>query len=368
MLRRLLPFAFAALILTVILVFLFVNRPPRPAAVPGPAEAAGLGSRLRDFLSRQEAGTAAVHAFRDARDGWHIQVRLSSARYEALTPRLERFVREAPGARVLKKTSETKAGSLCVLWDIEGPSAGPDNRAALLFVTPLPGAAAPPSETSGRPMAAVIIDDAGFNLEIIKTLGALDVPVTVAVLPNATLSLETDAAAREAGLEVMLHLPLESLAPPAGRPMAAIGTAMSPPEVRTAVEAFLERVPSARGVNNHAGSKATEDPGIMAEILKVIKKRGLYFIDSRTTPRSVALDEARAMGIRSAGRRLFLDVPPGRAAVEIRLRELVRLARRNGRAVAIGHAKSETIAALADFLKSGGGKGVRFVAASEIVR
>jgi polysaccharide deacetylase 2 family uncharacterized protein YibQ len=368
MLRRLLPIAFAALILTVILVFIFLNRPPRPGAGPGPVETAGLGPRLRDFLSGPEGGRAAVHSFRDSRDGWHIQVRLSVASYKALIPRLERFVRTAPGARILKKESEAKGGTLCVLWEIEGPPAAPDNRAALLFITPLPGTAPPPPETGGPPLAAIIIDDAGFNLELIKALAALDVPVTVAVLPNATLSLETDAVASRAGLEVMLHLPLESLAPPAGRPLAAIGTSMSPAEVRTAVEAFLGRVPSARGVNNHAGSKATEDPRVMAEVLEVIKKRGLYFIDSRTSPRTVALDAARAMGIRSAGRRLFLDTPPGRATVESRLRELVRLARKNGRAVAIGHAKSETIAALGDFLKSGGGKGVRFVSASEIVR
>ena len=166
----------------------------------------------------------------------------------------------------------------------------------------------------------------------------------------------------------MLHLPLESLQRGVARAPGTIDTDMPPAEIERRVAAFLDEIPGVRGVNNHAGSKATEDPTVMISVLEVIKGRGLYFIDSRTSSRSVAYDAARALGIPSASRRVFLDQPPGAGMVRSRLEELFHLARKDGAAVGIGHARPETVEALKAGLALADAEGVRLVFASQIVR
>ena len=106
----------------------------------------------------------------------------------------------------------------------------------------------------------------------------------------------------------------------------------------------------------------------MISVLEVIKARGLYFIDSRTSSRSVAYDAAKALGIPSASRRVFLDQPPGAGSVRLHLEELFRLARRDGAAVGIGHARTETVEALKTGLALADAEGVKLVFASRIVR
>jgi hypothetical protein len=169
-------------------------------------------------------------------------------------------------------------------------------------------------------------------------------------------------------MEVMLHLPLEALAPTAARAQITIDTGMSRAEIQKDVRAFLEEVPWARGVNNHTGSKATEDQAVMGSVLEIVRWAGLYFIDSRTSPNSVAFEAAREMGVRAASRNIFLDQPANEETVKTRLEELFRLAVKNGSAVAIGHAKEVTIGALRKYLGLADRYGVKLVFASAIVR
>ena len=217
-------------------------------------------------------------------------------------------------------------------------------------------------------MAAIIIDDVGYNMDLVRALGALNRPLTLAILPTCPHTRDSAQAALGFGLEVMLHLPLEALQPGAARAPGTIDTNMPRAEIERRVAAFLDEVPGARGVNNHTGSKATEDPAVMISVLEVIKARGLYFIDSRTSSRTVAYDAAKALGIPSASRRVFLDQPPGAAAVRSRLEELFRLARRDGTAVGIGHARPETVEGLKAGLALADAAGVKLVLASRIVR
>ena len=165
------------------------------------------------------------------------------------------------------------------------------------FVNAITGGAIPKEPAAG-PIAAIIIDDVGYNMEIVRALSALGKPLTVAVLPSCPHTGDAARAAAASGLEVMLHLPLEALAPSAARAPGTIDTTMNEADIERRVAEFLDQIPSVRGVNNHAGSKATEDPAVMDDILKVIKERGLYFIDSRTSRRTVAFDAARALAFR----------------------------------------------------------------------
>lgn len=337
------------------------RRPGKPAAAPE------MGLALFEWLSESRRGAEAVHPFQDDRGGWHIRIDLTARRYAALTPELEAEIKRR-GARLESREEERRDGGLRFLWTIRGPDGGRDAKAILLFICPLATSPPPPPVAGRKPAAAVIIDDAGFNLALVRELAALGRPLTIAILPDAPLAAETAALAARSGLEIMLHLPLEAAGVAAGAPIDTIRSGMDAETIRAKMESFLRRVPGARGVNNHTGSRATEDAAVMLSILEVVKAHGLYFVDSRTTRGSVAYTAARALAVPAAERRVFLDQPPGKATVKARLRELFAAAKKQGTAIGIGHAKRETVAALREFLALADAEGVELVFASAVVR
>lgn len=239
------------------------------------------------------------------------------------------------------------------------------DKAPAVSITPDAPAARKPAE----PTAAIIVDDLGYSLEALENIQAIGCPVTVAILPYASLTAESVRLAEACGFEIMLHLPLESTEAKNGAPSIAgtIFEGMPDAEVRTAVEKALARVPGARGVNNHTGSLATEEARVMRPVFEVLKARRLYFVDSRTSSSSVAYDEARKAGVRAAVRKVFLDAEPGADKIGEKLGELLRLAKKHGRAVGICHPKRESLAALAMQIGLAEAYGVRLVFASKIV-
>lgn len=366
--RRVSLLILAAAILLGGVIFLLVEFPHRRADHPAP-QPPELGPALQAVLSRPEAGAASIHLFKTAAREWHIQAILPLERYAALERTVDEAVRAA-SAHVVRKEREQRDGTTRFLWEARGGPENAPSKAVLLFICPKSEAktAGAGTKPEAGPIAAIIIDDVGYNMEIVRALSALGKPLTVAVLPSCPHTADAARAAAASGMEVMLHLPLEALAPSAVRAPGTIDTTMSEADIERRVAEFLDQIPSVRGVNNHAGSKATEDPAVMDNILKVIKERGLYFIDSRTSRRTVAFDAARALGVPTAARRIFLDQPPGADTVRLRLAELFRIARKTGSAVAIGHARPDTVEALRTGLALADQEGVRLVFASEIVR
>ena len=364
--RRATLLLLAAALLTIVIAILAVNCPGRPDRPGAPAK--DLGPALEEAVSRSGAGATSVHLFTAGPSEWHIQVVLELEKYAALESSLEETIRALP-ARLVKKEQERHDGSIRFLWDVLGGTSELPTRAILLFVCADKRPAGPERPViSGAPSAAIIIDDIGYNLDLVRALGAMNRPLTLAVLPSCPHTRDSARAALAFGLEVMLHLPLEALQPGAARAPGTIDTNMPRAEIERRVAAFLDEIPGVRGVNNHTGSKATEDPAVMLSVLEVIKARGLYFIDSRTSSRTVAYDAAKALGIPSASRRVFLDQTPGPGAVRAGLEELFRLARKDGAAVGIGHARPETIEALKAGLALADAAGVKLVFASQIVR
>ena len=142
--------------------------------------------------------------------------------------------------------------------------------------------------------AAIVIDDVGNDLEATRKLLALDYPLTFSVLPYVRYSRISAEEAHRSGHEVMLHLPMEPEPGAHASPgEGAILVGMNAAEVRKAVESDLEAVPFVAGVNNHMGSRATREAALMDEVMKTLAGHRLYFIDSRTTATSLALDTAR---------------------------------------------------------------------------
>jgi len=168
---------------------------------------------------------------------------------------------------------------------------------------------------------------------------------------------------------VMLHLPMEADPGPAtalGR--GAIRVGMRGPAVAEAITGDLANVPWVRGVNNHMGSRATADPRLMAEVMRALAGRHLYFIDSRTTPATVAYDAARREGIPAFFRSVFLDDRQDTAYSLRQLETFRRIIQQRGAALAIGHPHPTTIAALARFLPELERDDVELVPPSELVR
>ncbi len=198
---------------------------------------------------------------------------------------------------------------------------------------------------------AIIIDDLGANEQAARELVALPYSLTFSVLPRLRYSVETADIAFHAGREVMLHLPMQPIPRPGirGSP-EEIRVGMSARVVERLVESDLEAVPHIRGVDNHQGSLATSDPVLMADVMRVLAGRHLYFVDSRTIGSSVAWEAARKAGVPAAFRSVFLDDRQTVPYTLGQLRELEKVVERQGVAIAIGHPHPTTIRALKEFL------------------
>jgi polysaccharide deacetylase 2 family uncharacterized protein YibQ len=361
--RPVFPVVAAGILVGLILLFVF-QRPPRRPDPPG------LGVTLLAWLSESGQGTESVHPFRDAGGAWHIRIDIQAGRYAALVPGLEAEIARRD-ARIASRVEEARDGAHRFLWDVRGKEGGASSTALLLFICPTGAAPAPTSPAVRKPLVSIIVDDAGYNLDLIRDLAGIGLPLTIAILPNAPLAAETAGLAARSGLEVMIHLPLEAENAAAGAPADPAGIirpGMDAATVKRIVADALVRVPGACGLNNHAGSRATEDAAVMMSLVEAVGERGLYFVDSRTTRDSLAYSAAGALAVPAAERRVFLDQPPGRATVEARLGELFAAARKRGTAVGIGHAKRETVDALRAFLGRAEAEGVELVFASAVVR
>jgi hypothetical protein len=167
----------------------------------------------------------------------------------------------------------------------------------------------------------------------------------------------------------MLHLPGESLNYQEGidDSNGMIRSGMSEEEIRAIVEDDLSKLPYVKGVNNHMGSKITQDAAVMRPILELLKGKNLYFLDSRTTSDSIAYDLARKMGLRSAYRNIFLDSPIGAGFTKQKIIDLCRLAQKTGKAISIGHPFPETLEALKENIRLLEKYKVRPVFVSQIV-
>jgi len=227
-------------------------------------------------------------------------------------------------------------------------------------------AAVPPGTTG---LAAIVIDDLGNELGPAERIASWKAPVAGAVLPGVAYSGAAARALARGGKEVLLHLPMEPAGYPKVRPgPGVILRSQSDAEIVRTLESDLATVPGVVGVNNHMGSAATADPRVMRVVAGVLSDRGLFFLDSRTTDATVAERTAEEASVPAVSRRIFLDDVETEEAVSRQLAELVRLAREEGSAVAIGHPYPATLAVLEREMPGLAARGVRLVRVGELVR
>lgn len=213
---------------------------------------------------------------------------------------------------------------------------------------------------------ALVIDDLGGRMEDLDPLVGLGVPVTYAVLPFEEQTQSVLAELRQRRAEIILHLPMQPKNSEDPGPGALV-TAMSDDELREGTEAALRAVSGAVGVNNHMGSRMSEDARSMTTVLEVISKRGLFFLDSRTSAGSIGYRTARSLGIPAAERQVFLDRDPDPEAIRIQFRRLLDLSRERGAAVAIGHPLPETLQVLTEEVPKAKAEGYDFVPVSYLL-
>jgi polysaccharide deacetylase 2 family uncharacterized protein YibQ len=216
-------------------------------------------------------------------------------------------------------------------------------------------------------LVAIIIDDMGYDKKIAKKLSNLNAMLTFSILPGSPFQKSIARLARDKGFGIMLHLPMEPVEYPDVNPgPGTLLTSMTPDQLTRQLEKDLDAVPFIKGVNNHMGSKMTAESSQMYQIFSILKKRGLYFVDSRTTAETLCKPSARLFQIPFAQRDVFLDHLVKVEFIRKQLKELVQIAQRNGYAVGIGHPHSLTYQVLHEMLPDLQKK-IRLVPASEIV-
>jgi len=222
--------------------------------------------------------------------------------------------------------------------------------------------------TGGRPMIAIVIDDMGIDKADAARVIALPGPLTIAFMSYATELPAQAQAARSAGDEIWMHIPMEPMDGETDAGPNALKVSLPPDEIRRRLDWALARLPGIVGVNNHMGSRFTQDVAGMGVVMGELRSRGLAFLDSRTIAATVASSVAGQMGVPHIDRDVFIDNDESVEAVLRQLVETEHVAERKGFALAIGHPHPTTIEALQEWLPTLRAKGFVLVPASALVR
>jgi polysaccharide deacetylase 2 family uncharacterized protein YibQ len=222
-----------------------------------------------------------------------------------------------------------------------------------------------PNDT--RPRIVIIIDDMGMNRKHSRDVMELPGPMTLAFLPYADDLAEQTRLAREKGHELMVHVPMEPMKDSLDSGPNTLRVDMTQEAFDAALQANLSAFDHFVGINNHMGSRMTQDRASMDRVMRVLKEKGYLFVDSRTINTSIADKAAEDSGVPYAVRDVFIDHEETYEFAEGALEELERQAKRKGYAIAIGHPKPNTISALKAWLPTLEEKGLSLVPVSAII-
>ena len=221
------------------------------------------------------------------------------------------------------------------------------------------------SSVTGR--LAVVIDDAGLDLESQRIYEEIGVPLTLAVMPNKMYTSEAAAEWSRYGMPVILHQPMEPVSG-SGMEEKTILTSMSDEAIRYMLKESLEQIPQAVGINNHQGSRATTDARVMRVVMNELSHRGLFFFDSRTNTTTAADSAAASYGVPYARNDLFVDNSADEGEIRAMIQEGANRAKARGSYIIIGHCRPHTAAAFRDIVPQLQAQGIEFVYVSSLLR
>jgi polysaccharide deacetylase 2 family uncharacterized protein YibQ len=221
-----------------------------------------------------------------------------------------------------------------------------------------------------KPRLAIIIDDFGYsNNEVAMGFLQLNVKITVSIIPGHNYSRWTSSIAKKNGKEVIVHMPME----PEDRNSAGgeeeymLSNSLSSIEIEQRILAAFTEIPEAVGMSNHMGSLATSDKELMNKVMRSLRKKGVYFVDSLTSPRSVAYEVAKKSGIPTAVRSVFLDNDREKSEIQKQFEKAIEIAKKKGEAIAIGHTNPKTLEVLRDLIEQNRFSEVSLSFASEVI-
>lgn len=217
------------------------------------------------------------------------------------------------------------------------------------------------------PALVIIIDDLGYNLELGERVLELPYKLTLSFLPHLPHTRQLATSAHKLGHEIMLHSPMSNIHDRRLGP-GALTEEMGRPLFTNTIREAIASVPYVSGVNNHMGSQLTQQSEPMTWLMQELKRQNLYFIDSRTSAKTIAAEQAGLHGIPHLSRHVFLDNERNKVAIKQQLERLMSIANQQGLAVAIGHPYPETLQILKEFLPTLSSQGFKLLKVSEALR
>lgn len=199
------------------------------------------------------------------------------------------------------------------------------------------------ADSGKKPILALIVDDGGNQMDLARRLAATGLPLTWAIIPYTRSASETAKLADTKRIPYLVHLPMQARSDKDGSSDYMVGRGLTPEQITDITKKALDSLPGAIGINNHRGSLATSIVEIMEPVIYELKERGLIFVDSRTSEKSVAYNVAVINGVPALRNRGFLDGSPERSEIEKRFNEIVRLAEKRGDAIVICHFRPSTV-------------------------
>lgn len=232
----------------------------------------------------------------------------------------------------------------------------------------IPFPRSPRPTTPGKAELAILVDDMGSSLQEARSLATIGVPINFAIIPGLRQFKEVAGFAAGQGIEVLVHMPMQPKEYPKRR-LESNGLLLeqSDDELRSRVREYLASLPNAIGANNHMGSGFTENPEKMRVVLSALKEKGLFYLDSITTPHTVGPKIAAELQMRRGRRDVFLDNEQNEGYIRGQLAQAVTRALKNGRAIAICHPHPMTIATLGKVLPELRSKGITLVPISKLI-
>lgn len=269
----------------------------------------------------------------------------------------------APAPSSVKKTEPAKA--------VPAKSGKSEARANGSSEKALPAKAAsilPPKENAGGQVTgrlAIVIDDAGRDLDSQHIYEQMGIPLTLAVMPDQIHTRDAALSWRAHGLPVILHQPMESVSGIGMEPKVIL-TSMSDAAIRQMLRDSLSQLPEAIGINNHQGSKATIDARTMDIVMNELHHRGLFFFDSHTNSTTAADKAAKTYGVPYVRNDLFVDNSASVSDICAMIQEGADRAKKKGTYIIIGHCRPHTAEAFRQMVPKLKAQGIEFVYLSSL--
>jgi len=223
-----------------------------------------------------------------------------------------------------------------------------------------------PFSSAHSAQLVIVIDDIGNNYARGNAMVELDAPLTLAFLPHTPYASRLANKAYQQHKEIILHAPMENTVKAALGP-GALTQDLSEAEFKQTLKKAIGSIPHIQGINNHMGSALTQNKQAMSWVMEVLKQQQLYFIDSLTSPNSVAFQQAKQLGLPSLKRHIFLDNEIDEQSLHKQWNKALRIAQQHGEAIIIGHPYPESHAFLAQQLPKLPAQNIELVPASQLL-